>query len=228
MNSLKVNEVFLSIQGESSWTGRPCVFVRMTGCQLRCRYCDTEYAFHDGKRLSIDELVRRVDEYQCDLVEVTGGEPLLHEGVFDLMQQLCDMGKTVLVETSGACDISCCDPRVIRIMDLKTPDSGEADRNLWANLDHLTEKDEVKLVICSQSDYLWAKGVIMEHRLYERVHAVLMSPVEPICSEPGEEIPGLPGLPLRDLAQWILDDCLPVQLQIQLHKLIWDPAQHGV
>ena len=161
-------------------------------------------------------------------MEITGGEPLLHTGVEDLMQQLCDAGKTVLVETNGACDISRCDPRVIRIMDLKTPDSGESDRNLWSNLDHLTPKDEVKLVICSHADYLWAKDVILKHRLHERVHAVLLSPVEPICSEPGEEIPGMPGLPLRDLAQWILDDRLPVRLQIQLHKLIWDPAEHGV
>jgi 7-carboxy-7-deazaguanine synthase len=224
--TLRINEIFYSIQGESTWAGRPCVFVRLTGCQLRCTYCDTEYAFREGGSKPIDALVEEVCSYPARLVEITGGEPLLQKRVHTLMSRLCDRGRTVLVETSGACDISVCDPRVIRILDLKTPGSGEADRNLLANLDHLTDRDEVKFVITDRADYEWARGMIGEHRLIERCQAVLMSPV---FEQPrGLEIAGAAGLPMRDLAEWILADGLDVRLQTQLHKLIWDPQTRGV
>lgn len=224
--TLVVNEVFHSIQGESTWAGRPCVFIRLTGCHLRCGYCDTEYAFHEGKRRSIDDVVAQACGFDCDLVEVTGGEPLLQPGVHDLMRRLCDAGKTVLLETSGACDIAGCDPRVIRILDLKTPDSGEVQRNLWSNLDHLTPRDEVKFVISSRNDYEWARGVVRDRQLADRVNAVLMSPVHDMPA--GEELPGSIGLPPRDLADWVLADALPVRVQMQLHKWIWDPMARGV
>ncbi|MCE9590879.1 MAG: 7-carboxy-7-deazaguanine synthase QueE [Planctomycetes bacterium] len=224
--TLMINEVFHSIQGESTWSGLPCVFVRLMGCHLRCGYCDTEYAFHKGKRRTIDGLVAEVESHATPLVEVTGGEPLLQPDVHELMRRLCDAGKTVLLETSGACDISPCDPRVIRIMDLKTPGSGEAGRNLWSNLDHLTPRDEVKIVVCDRTDYEWAKDVITKHRLHERVRAVLLAAVAPVA--PGLEIAGSPGLALRDLAEWVLADHLPVRMQTQLHKLIWDPLTRGV
>ncbi len=232
--TLRINEMFHSIQGESTWAGLPCVFIRLTGCHLRCTYCDTEYAFHEGERRSLDDILREVERIGpgCALVEVTGGEPLLQPGVHELMTRLCDSGKTVLVETSGACDIAGCDPRIIRIMDLKTPGSGEASRNLWANLDHLQPRDEIKLVLCSRDDYTWARDVIVKHRLVERVHAVLLSAVHEM--PPGKELLGIHGLSLRDLAEWVLADqragMLPgrVRLQTQLHKLIWDPQTRGV
>lgn len=229
MKPLMVNEVFYSIQGESTRAGLPCVFIRLMGCHLRCNYCDTEYAFHEGKRRTVEDLI---DEGQrlsggCDLYEVTGGEPLLQPGVHPLMSTLCDWGKTVLVETSGACDISRCDPRVIRIMDLKTPGSGESARNLWTNIEHLNRRDEVKFVLCSREDYDWARGIIEEHRLAERVGAILLSAAAPMT--PGLEIAGVEGLSLDDLAEWVLTDRLPgVRLQTQLHKLIWDPMARGV
>lgn len=226
--TLMINEVFFSIQGESTRAGLPCVFVRLMGCHLRCVYCDTEYAFHEGRRRTVDDLVAEIDRISggCKLVEITGGEPLLQPNVHELMRRLCDAGKTVLVETSGACDISRCDPRVIRIMDLKTPGSGESQRNRWSNLDHLTQRDEVKLVLTSEADYAWARQVIREHRLDERVAAVLLSAVH--ATPAGKELPGAEELSLRDLAEWILADRLPVRLQTQLHKLIWDPATRGV
>lgn len=228
MATLKINEIFYSIQGESTWSGLPCVFVRLTGCHLRCHYCDTEYAFHEGDRREIDGVlaeVRRIGR-DCRLVEVTGGEPLLQPNVHELMRRLADDGYTVLIETSGASDISTCDPRVIRIMDLKTPGSGEAERNLWSNLDHLAPRDEVKFVLCSREDYEWARGVMTKYRLAERVNAVLMGAAAPM--KPGLEIAGVDGLLMRDLAEWVLADGLPVRLQTQLHKLIWDPLARGV
>jgi 7-carboxy-7-deazaguanine synthase len=226
MPTLRVNEVFFSIQGESSRAGRPCVFVRLTGCHLRCTYCDTEYAFREGRAVEIDDLVAEVARHPTDLVEITGGEPLLQARVHDLMRALCDLGKTVLVETSGACDIAACDPRVIRILDVKTPGSGEADRNLWSNLDHLTPRDEVKFVITDRDDYEWAREVIAARRLAERCGGILLSPV--FAQPPGVEIAGADALSMRELAEWILEDGLPVRLQVQLHKLIWDPQTRGV
>ncbi|MFI4861853.1 MAG: radical SAM protein [Phycisphaerales bacterium JB063] len=230
-DTVYINELFYSLQGESTWAGLPCLFIRLRGCHLRCAYCDTEYAFHEGDKRTVDEVIEQAfalcgGAAGCDLVEVTGGEPLLQRGVHPLMSKLCDLGKTVLVETSGACDISVCDPRVIRIMDLKTPGSGEAERNLWTNLDHLNERDEVKFVLTSRSDYAWMKQVLEKHKLHERVGAVLVSAVNEVT--PGLEIAGVPGLAVRDLAQWLLEDRLPVRFQTQLHKLIWDPMARGV
>jgi len=225
-NTLMINEVFYSIQGESTWSGCPCVFVRLTGCHLRCHYCDTQYAFHEGKPIAIDDLIQQVKHFGCDLVEITGGEPLLQSSVHHLMTKLCDAGKTVLLETSGACDISPCDDRVIRIMDLKTPGSGYADSNLWSNLDILNPHDEVKFIICDQEDYRWASQVICEHALDHRVHAVLLSPAAEMS--PTKHIAGVPGLALDELAKWVLADRLPVRVQTQLHKLIWDPMARGV
>ena len=226
MNSLMINEVFYSIQGESTWSGLPCVFIRLMGCHLRCGYCDTAYAFHEGQRRSVDDLVTQTQGFDCPLVEVTGGEPLLQPDVHVLMKKLCDLGKTVLVETSGACDISTCDSRVIRIMDLKTPGSGEAGRNLWTNIDPLTRHDEVKFVVCDRTDYLWSREVIQRYRLHDRVKAVLLSAAETV--EPSDELAGVEGLAMGELAEWVMADRLPVRLQTQLHKLIWDPAMRGV
>jgi len=228
-DSIRVNEVFFSIQGESTRAGLPCVFVRLTGCPLRCAYCDTEYAFREGSRRSIDDVVAEVCAHPADLVEVTGGEPLAQSGAFELIRRLCDTGRTVLIETSGAVDIGPCDPRSIRILDLKTPGSGEVERNDWSNLDHLTARDEVKFVICDREDYAWARQVILEHRLGERCAAVLLSPVHE--QAPGREIAGAEGLVPRELAEWILGDAElagRVRMQVQLHKHIWDPQMRGV
>jgi 7-carboxy-7-deazaguanine synthase len=223
---LRVNEIFFSIQGESTWAGCPCVFVRLTGCHLRCHYCDTEYAFNEGEHRGLDEIVEEVARHPATLVEITGGEPLLQPAVCELIRRLCDSGRTVLVETSGACDISSCDPRAIRIMDLKTPGSGEAQHNRFENIEHLTERDEVKFVITNRADYEWAREVIERHDLDKRCRAVLMSPVQEQAA--GAEVTGCPGLDARELAEWVLADGLPVRIQGQLHKLIWHPQARGV
>jgi len=217
---LPVTEIFHSIQGESTWAGLPCAFVRLTGCPLRCVWCDTAYAFHGGEKLSLDEIVRRVEEIRCPVVEITGGEPLIHPNAFRLAAMLLDRGFTVLVETSGAVDVSPLDPRVHKIMDLKCPGSGEQSRNLWSNLGHLTGRDEVKFVVKDRADFDWARAVITERRLHERVRegtlkALLFSPVW------GE-------MQLRPLAEWILESRLPARLQVQLHKLVWEPHKRGV
>lgn len=213
--ALQINEIFYSIQGESTHAGRPCVFVRLTGCNLRCGYCDTEYAFHEGRRMAIDEVVEQVGGHRCDLVEITGGEPLLQAGVYPLIDALLAANKRVMIETSGASDISRLDPRVIRIMDLKCPGSGESHRNLWSNLDHLSAHDEVKFVISDRGDYEWAREVVGSHALAQRVGAILMS-----CA--------FERLAPATLASWILEDRLPVRLQLQLHKYIWSPDARGV
>lgn len=228
-DSLRINEIFFSIQGESTWAGTPCVFVRLTGCHLRCGYCDTEYAFKEGTSRSIDEVVEIVRGHPASLVEVTGGEPLLQPAVHPLMSRLCDLGHTVLVETSGACDIAACDPRVIRILDLKTPGSGEAGRNDMENMKRLNGRDEVKFVITDHEDYLWAKSIIEKHRLAERCNAVLLSPVFEQAA--GAEIAGAEALDPRQLAEWLLHDPPrggPARIQMQLHKFIWDPQTRGV
>lgn len=227
-DTLRINEVFYSIQGESTWAGCPCVFVRLTGCHLRCTYCDTSYAFKEGVTWSIDDLIAEVCAYPCDLVEITGGEPLLQPRIHDLIARLCELNKTVLIETSGASDIRGCDPRAIRIMDLKTPGSGESDRNIWSNIENLSPRDEVKFVITNRADYDWTIKTIHVHDLSHRVKAVLLSPVFEQAAN--DEITGCEALSPRDLAEWMLADRLPpnVRMQSQLHKLIWDPQIRGV
>lgn len=225
-DTLRINEVFFSIQGESTWAGCPCVFVRLSGCHLRCAWCDTEYAFREGAPRTIDSLVDEVCSHPCDLVEVTGGEPLLQARVHELIRRLADRDRTVLIETSGACDIRPLDPRSIAILDVKCPGSGEAERNLWSNLDHLRPRDEVKFVIGDRRDYEYAREVLSRHRLVERCAAVLFSPVH---EQPrGLEIAGAPGLAPRTLAEWILADGLPVRMQMQMHKWIWGRDVRGV
>ena len=217
-DTLTINEIFYSIQGESTFAGQPCVFVRLTGCDLRCTYCDTEYAFYEGKRRSIDEILAEVMKHPCRLVEVTGGEPLLQKRVHTLMSRLCDDGWTVLIETSGAHDIAPIDARVHRIMDLKTPGSGECGRNRMANLPLLGVRDEVKFVIGSEEDYAWAKAQVLAGvpGWADRVNAILFSPVF------GKMTP-------LDLATRVMADALPrVRMQLQMHKLIWEPNQRGV
>lgn len=211
---LKVNEIFYSIQGESSFAGRPCVLVRLTGCQMRCRWCDTTYSFYEGEWMSRAAVVQRVAAFGCPLVELTGGEPLLQPGARPLMAELCDAGYEVLLETGGGVDVGGVDPRVHRIVDLKCPASGEAGNNHWPNLELLTPRDELKLVLAGEADYRWAKRVVEEHRLGERL-PVFFSPVH------GELDPA-------QLAAWILRDRLPVRLQVQLHKLLWGAETRGV
>jgi 7-carboxy-7-deazaguanine synthase len=231
LGTLRVNEVFHSIQGESTWAGLPCTFIRLTGCPLRCGYCDTEYAFREGRTATVGELVAQAEQIGCPLVELSGGEPLAQKRAFDLIRALCDRGFTVLIETSGAVDIAPCDPRSIRILDIKTPGSGEEARNLWRNLDDLRPQDEVKFVVVDRADYEWARRVIAERGLDARLRdrrlaAILLSPA---WEQPkGTEVAGCEGLSPRDLARWILEDRLPVRMQVQLHKVIWDPRTRGV
>lgn len=224
--TLRINETFFSIQGESTFAGCPCFFVRLTGCPLRCHYCDTEYAFREGSPRTIRAILDEVAASGARLVELTGGEPLAQKRAFTLIDLLCERGYTVLIETSGAVDIRPCHPKAIRILDLKTPGSGECARNLPSNLDDLRPSDEVKFVIVDRADYEWARDRIREHRLDERCRAVLMSPAFP--QKKGLEILGVPGLEPRLLAEWILADRLPVRQQTQLHKLIWEPSTRGV
>jgi len=213
--TLLVTETYTSIQGESTWAGLPCFFIRLTGCPLRCRWCDTEYAFTGGRQLTIDEILQEANRSGVDLVEVTGGEPLAQPSCPVLCQRLLEEGKTVLVETAGSHPIQVLPEGVFRIMDLKCPDSGESERNLWSNLDHLNGRDEVKFVIASRADYEWARAVVGEHDLSHRVRSVLFSTVH------GELEP-------RELVGWILEDNLPVRFQAQLHKFVWDPDTTGV
>jgi 7-carboxy-7-deazaguanine synthase len=215
LSKLTVNEIYQSVQGESTWAGLPCVFVRLTFCDLRCTYCDTEYAFYEGKKMETEEILEKVRSYGCALVEVTGGEPLLQPGCLTLLAMLCDAGFTVLLETSGAHDISRVDPRVHRIMDLKTPSSGECGRNLESNILHLTPRDEVKFVVGSREDYEWTRGQMREHDLAAKVRAVLLSPVF------GKVAPA-------DIVTWMLEDKLPARFQLQMHKFIWEPRARGV
>lgn len=212
---LAINEIYRSVQGESTFAGKPCTFIRLTGCDLRCSWCDTEYAFYEGGKMPLPEIIRQVRELNVPLVELTGGEPLLQKNVLPLMRRLCDEGFTVLIETSGSHDISGIDPRVIRIMDLKCPDSGMHERNLWSNLEHLTRRDEIKFVLASRGDYEWAREAILSHHLADLVGTVLMSPVF------GRVNPD-------EIVAWILEDNLPVRFQLQMHKFIWPPQARGV
>lgn len=208
MKTLRVTETFFSLQGESSLVGKPTFFIRLTGCPLRCTYCDTAYAFQGGERLAIDTLVQRAlasgTRYTC----VTGGEPLAQADCHELLVHLCNAGQIVSLETSGAVPVEQVDPRVIKVLDIKTPASGEMDKNLWQNLAHLTAQDQVKFVIADRRDYEWSKDVLMHYLLQEKVSDVLFSPVA------GQMLP-------EQLAQWVLQDALPVRFQLQLHKVIW-------
>jgi 7-carboxy-7-deazaguanine synthase len=224
--AIRINEVFHSIQGESTRAGAPCIFVRLTGCPLRCHYCDTEYAFKEGERIPVERLKEQILAINCTLIEFTGGEPLSQKAVFPLMKELCDAGRTILVETSNAVDISPCDPRIIRILDLKTPGSGQVDRNRMENLDDLRSSDEIKFVITDRADYDWARQMIETHQLVTRSAAVLMSPT--FEQSKGLEILGCKALPPHQLAEWILEDGLEVRMQLQMHKFIWDPQTRGV
>jgi 7-carboxy-7-deazaguanine synthase len=211
---MKVNEIYRSIQGESSFAGLPCVFVRLTYCNLRCSWCDTEYAFYEGKDYTVEEVLREVKSFDCPLVELTGGEPLLQEDVFPLMDELVGRGYTVLLETGGSLDVGQVNPRVVKILDLKCPGSGESQRNLYGNLAKLQSRDEVKFVIGDRADYLWARRALQEHQLTDRC-SVLFSTV-------------FEKLPPRQLAEWLLEDNLKVRLQLQMHKYIWGPEVRGV
>ena len=212
---LTINEIFYSIQGESTFAGRPCVFVRLTACDLRCSWCDTPYAFHEGRKRSLDDVMAEVDAYGCSLVEVTGGEPLLQEEVYPLMRQLLDAGRTVLLETGGHHSTARVPEPVVTILDVKCPGSGEAHRNDWTNLERLRPHDEVKFVVKDRADYEFARDVVRRHDLATRVAAVLFSPVHGVL-EP------------RTMSGWILSDSLPVRLQLQIHKYVWDPETRGV
>jgi len=211
---LKVNEIFYSIQGESSQIGRPCVFVRLTYCNLRCTYCDTEYAFYDGKDMTIKEIVTEIDKYKCNLVEITGGEPLMQDEVRELMRILSERDYMLMLETGGSLPIAVVDKRVKIIMDLKTPSSGMEKKNLYDNLNFLKKFDEIKFVIGNREDYDWSKNIIKLYKLIDKA-TVLMSPVF-------NEINNI------ELATWILEDKLNVRFQIQLHKYIWHPETRGV
>ena len=212
---LTINEIFHSIQGESTFAGRPCVFVRLTACDLRCRWCDTPYAFHEGRKMSVDEVVADVEARGCPTVEVTGGEPLLQADVYPLMQRLLDSGKTVLIETGGHRSIANVPAGVVRIMDVKCPGSGESEKNDWGNLAHLNGRDEVKFVIADRADYDFARDVVIREGLPARVNAVLFSPVHG-------------RLDAKRLSEWVIADRLDVRVQLQVHKYIWTPETRGV
>jgi 7-carboxy-7-deazaguanine synthase len=245
-DTLVVNEVYLSLQGESTFAGLPCIFVRLTACNLRCSYCDTAYAFTEGNKLSLEDVCAEVHRLalpfsnpkseignpKLPLVELTGGEPLLQKGSLPLMKQLCDDGFTVLLETSGAHDISPVDPRVRRIMDLKCPASGESARNRRENIAHLKVTDEIKFVIGTQEDYDWAKQQIVGYRLAS-ICPVLFSWAHPLAPEQRDKTlktvpPGQTPVSQQELAEKIIADALPVRFQIQMHKVIWPPEQRGV
>jgi len=212
---LTINEIFYSVQGESTYAGRPCVFVRLTACDLRCSWCDTPYAFHEGTKRSIADVVDEVGRFDCPLVEVTGGEPLLQQDVYPLMDALVERGRTVLLETGGHRSIEHVPSHVVTILDVKCPGSGEASRNDWDNLKRLRSHDEVKFVVKDRADYEYARDAIARYNLVERAAAVHMSPVH------GELSP-------RTLSEWVLAEGLRVRVQLQIHKYIWDPGMRGV
>jgi 7-carboxy-7-deazaguanine synthase len=212
---LTVNEIFHSIQGESTHAGRPCVFVRLTACDLRCSWCDTVYAFHEGRKMTVEDVLSRVRDYGCDVVEITGGEPLLQKDALPLMQRLLDEGRTVMIETGGHLSVDAVPRGVIRVIDVKCPGSGESGKVHWENLERLRPTDEVKFVITDRADYEFARDVVARYDLTSKTTAVLFSPVHGVMNA-------------RELAEWILADKLPVRLQLQAHKYIWDPTTRGV
>ena len=211
---LKINEIFKSLQGESSYSGLPCTFVRLTGCNLRCTYCDTAYAFYDGKAMTVEQIIETVDGYGTRLVEITGGEPLLQSEVYPLMEALTSKGYEVLLETGGSLSVKDVPSAVVKIVDFKCPGSGEDTKNDFGNINHLTPKDEVKFVLLDRQDYEWSRDVLRRYSLAQKCH-VLFSPV-------------YEKLDLKDLAGWVLEDQLPVRLQTQLHKIIWGKDAIGV
>lgn len=212
---LTVNEIFYSIQGESTRAGQPCVFVRLTACDLRCAWCDTAYAFYEGRKQSVDEVVAEVERYGCPLVEITGGEPLLQEDVYELMNRLLATGRTVLLETGGHRPIDQVPAGVVKVVDVKCPGSGEVERNCWQNLESILPHDEVKFVVTNRVDYDFARDVVDRYRLASRCTAVLFSPVHDTLDP-------------KTLSEWMLADRVPARLQLQLHKYIWPPGQRGV
>ena len=212
---ITINEIFYSVQGESTYAGRPCVFVRLTACDLRCSWCDTPYAFHEGSKRTLEDVLHEVDEYDCPLVEVTGGEPLLQEAVYPLMESLVAKGKTVLLETGGHRSTARVPADVVTILDVKCPGSGESHRNCWENLSHVRPHDEVKFVVKDRADYEYARDVIAQRSLAGRVAAIHMSPVHGVLDP-------------KTLSEWVLADRLPVRVQLQLHKYIWSPDTRGV
>jgi len=212
---LTINEIFHSVQGESTYAGRPCVFVRLTACDLRCSWCDTPYAFYEGSKRSLDDVIGEVDRYGCSLVEVTGGEPLLQEEVYPLMQRLLDSGKTVLLETGGHRSTERVPADVVTILDVKCPGSGEVAKNDWKNLERLRPQDEVKFVVKDRADYEFARDMIARHALVGRASAIHLSPVHGVLDP-------------KTLSEWVLADKLPVRVQLQLHKYIWSPDTRGV
>lgn len=214
-DTLVIHEIYSSIQGESTFAGLPCTFVRTTGCNLRCSWCDTPQAFYGGTRMRREDVLAKALAHGTDLVELTGGEPLLQPGVHVLLGELCDRGRTVLIETSGEADVSLVDPRVHKIMDLKAPDSGESLRNRYSNLEHITPRDELKFVLASRGDYEWMRATVRTHDLAKRTPNLLASTV-------------FGKLAARDLVTWVLDDKLPVRVQLQMHKYIWAPETQGV
>jgi 7-carboxy-7-deazaguanine synthase len=214
-DSLVIHEIYASIQGESTFAGLPCTFVRTTGCNLRCSWCDTTQAFYGGTRMSRGDVLAKALATGTELVELTGGEPLLQPGVFPLMTELCDAGRTVLVETSGEADVSRVDPRVHKIMDLKAPGSGESARNRWTNLDHIGKGDEIKFVLSNRTDYEWMRDAIGVRELSRRTPNLLASTV-------------FGKLATKELIGWVLEDKLPVRVQLQMHKYVWAPETQGV
>ncbi|HEY1308808.1 MAG TPA: radical SAM protein [Vicinamibacterales bacterium] len=212
---LTINEIFYSVQGESSYAGQPCVFVRLTACDLRCSWCDTPYAFYEGRKRPLEDVWGEVDSFGCPLVEVTGGEPLLQEDVYPLMQGLLDRGKTVLLETGGHRSTARVPRAVVTILDIKCPASGESHRNDWSNLERLQPHDEVKFVLNDRADYEWARDVLAQHDLATRASVVHVSPVHGVLDP-------------KTLSEWVLADRLPVRVQLQLHKYIWSPTTRGV
>ena len=211
---MKVNEIYRSVQGESSYSGLPCIFVRLTYCHLRCTYCDTEYAFYDGQDYTVNEVLEKIDHFDCSLVEITGGEPLLQKESYSLMDRLVERNYTVLLETSGSLDIQKVNSKVIKILDLKCPSSGECHRNLYSNLNELNRQDEVKFVVGDRNDYQWARKLLYDYDLTDRC-SVLLSTV-------------FGKLSTQQLVKWILVDNLKVRFQLQMHKYIWDPCKKSV
>ncbi|MGP5209327.1 7-carboxy-7-deazaguanine synthase QueE [Psychrobacter alimentarius] len=222
---LRLTEIFYSLQGEALTSGLPTIFVRLTGCPLRCVYCDTEYAFTGGERHSLDTIISMIKSHPCKRICLTGGEPLAQPNAIELMKRLLSEDYEISLETAGALTVENVPPAVSKVMDLKTPSSGEVDKNLWSNLDYLTQHDQIKFVIMNRTDYEWAKAKLAKHNLSERVGTVWFSPMFNVGEDVNENIgPDVPVL-ARELAEWILADALPVRFQLQLHKIIWADAK---